>query len=72
MPRNYPYYFAWANNPKRATMIYRPCRIVATGKMGLCMIEFRDGGREIVSRRALRKMPPLGLEKTWKPSPPTA
>ena len=72
MPRTYPYYFAWSNNSKRAAMIYRPCRIMASGKMGSAMIEFRDGAREIVSRRALRKMPPLGPEESWKPSPPTA
>ena len=57
MPRTYPYFYAWANNAKRASLVYRPCRIMASGKMGSCMIEFRDGQREIVSRRALRKMP---------------
>jgi len=60
MERQYPYYFAWANNSKRIAMLYRPCRVVARGKMGSVMIEFRDGQREITSRRALRKMPPLG------------
>jgi hypothetical protein len=55
----FPYFYAWANNPKRATMARRPCRIVATGKMGSVMIEFQNGQREITSRRALRKMPPL-------------
>jgi hypothetical protein len=55
--RKYPHYYAWANNTKRCGMVYRPCRIVARGRMNSVMIEFRDGTREIVSRRALRRMP---------------
>lgn len=60
MTRIYPYFFAWANNPQRAAMVYRPCRVLASGRMGSVLVEFRDGQREIVSRRALRRMPALG------------
>lgn len=60
MTRQYPYFFAWANNAKRAAMVYRPCKVVATGAMCSACIEFKDGSREIVSRRALRWMPELG------------
>lgn len=48
--------YAWRNNEKRARLFKRPCRIVAAGKLGSVMIEFEDGGREIVSRRALRRL----------------
>ena len=50
------YRFSWGNNPKRATLKGRMCRIIATGKMRSCLVEFLDDGqREIVSRWALRK-----------------
>lgn len=50
------YRFAWGNNPKRAEMKGRICRLIAAGKMNSVMIEFLDdGSRECVSRRALRK-----------------
>lgn len=49
--------YHWANNPKRATMKGRRCRVLARGTMSSVMIEFEDGQREIVSRRALRRIP---------------
>lgn len=49
------YVFAWGNNPKRKTLKGRRCRIVASGKMGSCLVEFENGQQEVVSRRALRK-----------------
>lgn len=49
------YRFAWKNNPKRATLFGRRCRLVVSGKMGSVMVEFENGQREIVSRRALRR-----------------
>ena len=52
----YTHRFAWGNNPKRATLKGRLCRIIAAGKKNSVMIEFADGQREIVSRRALRKV----------------
>ena len=51
----YTHRFAWGNNPKRATLKGRLCRILATGKKNSVMVEFEGGQREIVSRRALRK-----------------
>jgi len=51
----YPYYFAWGNNEKRAKMKDRPCKVTARGKMNSCEIEFEDGQKEIVSRNSLRK-----------------
>ena len=50
------YRYSWGNNPKRATLKNRLCRIIAAGKKNSVMIEFADGQREIVSRRALRKV----------------
>jgi hypothetical protein len=50
------YVYAWGNNPKRATMRGRPCRLVATMALGSAYIEFLDNGqREVTSRRALRR-----------------
>lgn len=47
--------YAWGNNEKRASMKGRRCRIIeAKGSMNSCLIEFENGQREIVSRRALR------------------
>lgn len=49
--------FAWGNNDKRATLKGRPIRIVASGAKQSCLVEFLDNGqREVVSRRALRKV----------------
>ena len=50
------HYYAWRNNEKRARLYKRPCHIVASGRMGSVLIEFDDGGREVVSRRALRRL----------------
>ena len=51
------YVFAWKNNPKRAAMRGRPCRVLARGSLNSCLIEFIDTGqREIISRNALRKL----------------
>ena len=55
MKHQFKHYFSWGNNPKRATMKGRLCRITASGKMGSCEIEFENGRHEIVSRRSLRK-----------------
>lgn len=43
--------YTWGNNPKRATMKDRRCRVLARGRKNSCLIEFLDTGqREIVSR----------------------
>lgn len=54
----YPYYFAWKNNPLRATLYRRPCRVVARGGMNSVLVEFEDGRRVVTSRNALRKAKP--------------
>uniref|UniRef100_A0A6M3JU62 Uncharacterized protein n=1 Tax=viral metagenome TaxID=1070528 RepID=A0A6M3JU62_9ZZZZ len=52
----YPYYYAWGNNPKRIKMCLRPCKIIAHGKMNSRLIEFKNGQQEIVSGNSLRKI----------------
>ena len=50
------YVFCWANNPKRATLKGRVCKVLYRGKMNSALIEFIDNNqREIVSRNSLRK-----------------
>ncbi len=51
----YPYYYAWKNNEKRAALHQRACRIVERGALNSVLIEFENGQREVVSRNALRK-----------------
>jgi len=48
--------YHWGNNPKRATMKGRKCRIICAGKMNSIMIEFENGQRERVSRRSVRRI----------------
>ncbi len=51
------YRYAWGNNPKRAKMKGRICRLLTRGAMDSVMIQFLDTGkRDIVSRRALRRV----------------
>ena len=52
-----PYYYAWGNNAKRATLKGRRLRVLARGAMNSALVEFADNGqREVVSRNALRKV----------------
>ena len=51
---HFPYIFGWGNNSRRADLKGHACRIVQTGKMGSCIIEFENGERVVTSRRALR------------------
>lgn len=48
--------YRWGNNPKRATMKGRACRVIARGKMNSVLIEFGGGQREVVSRYAIRRI----------------
>ncbi len=50
--------FSWGNNPKRATLKGRLCKVVTSGAKNSCLVEFEDGQREIVSIRALRAQTP--------------
>jgi hypothetical protein len=54
----YPYFYAWRNNEKRATLYRHLCRVLARGKMNSCVIEFENGQREVISRNAIRKIAP--------------
>ena len=49
------YVYAWGNNPKRATLKGKSCRILARGTMRSVLVEFDDGEKDICSFRALRK-----------------
>ncbi len=50
------YTYFWANNPKRAKLKGRECRILATGRKNTVMIQFTDNGECVTtSFRALRK-----------------
>lgn len=49
------YRYTWANNPKRAELKGRRCRVLARGKLNSALIEFENGQREVVSRRTLRR-----------------
>ena len=51
----YLYYYAWKNNPKRATLYGRRLRILVRGKMNSVLVEFENGQREVVSGNAIRK-----------------
>ena len=48
------YIFAWGNNPKRAELKGRPCKILAQGALNSCEAIFVDTGQcEIVKHQAL-------------------
>ena len=49
------YRYAWRNNPKRATLYGRRCRLLAVGALGSALVIFENGQLEVVSRRALRR-----------------
>jgi len=49
--------FRWRNNPVRAQLYGRRCRILAVGSSKLAvLVEFEDGIRHITSRRALKRL----------------
>lgn len=50
-----PYRYAWGNNPVRAKLKGKRCRLLANGTMGSVAAEFEDGTKIVTSRRALRK-----------------
>lgn len=46
--------YRWKNNPKRAHLFGRACRILAHGSsMHSVLVEFENGERVITSRRAV-------------------
>lgn len=52
----YPYFYAWGNNEKRATLKGRRMQVIARGAMNSALVEFENGQREIISRNAIRKV----------------
>ena len=52
----FPYRYAWGNNPLRASLKGRRCRIFAVASRNSVGVEFEDGFRVVTSRRALRKV----------------
>lgn len=48
--------YRWRNNPKRAMLFGRTCRVLKRLSMNSVIVQFIDNGqREVVSRNALRK-----------------
>ena len=50
------YIYRWGNNPVRARLKGRHCRVLARGALNSALVEFEDGVRHIVSRNALRRV----------------
>jgi hypothetical protein len=49
------YTFVWGNNPRRAELRGRRCRVLARGRMGTVLVEFLDTGERVTtSHRAIR------------------
>lgn len=43
--------YRWGNNPRRAELKGRRCRIIARGRMNSILIEFADNGERVVTSR---------------------
>jgi hypothetical protein len=51
------YVYLWGNNPRRAQLRGRQCRILARGRMNTVLIELVDTGERVTtSSRALRRI----------------
>lgn len=62
--------YAWKNNEKRRTLFGRACRVLYRLALGSVIIEFENGERECVSRRALRRLDKTnesGIRRNMKP-----
>ena len=51
---SYPFQYGWGNNPRRAELKGRECRVLARGTKNSVLLEFTNGERVVSSRRALR------------------
>jgi hypothetical protein len=49
------YVYRWRNNPRRAELYGRHCRILARGSMGTVLVQFENGELVTCSWRALRR-----------------
>lgn len=53
------HYYAWRTEKNRKALFGRPCRILAASGRNSLLVEFTDDGqREVVSRRAVRRILP--------------
>lgn len=53
----FPYYFAWKNGEKWATLYQRRFRVIARSpRLNQALVEFEGGQREVISRQAIRKV----------------
>ena len=50
------YVYTWGNNPKRATLKGRRCKVLQRLALNSCVVEFENGQREVISRNALRRI----------------
>ena len=51
------YEYRWGNNPVRAKLKGRRCKVIARGKMRTCTVKFLDTGEVVsTSQRALRNV----------------
>ena len=57
---DFPMVYAWRNNPVRAALYGRRCRVVCSGRMYSSLIEFEDGSQVVTSRRAVRRPKGVG------------
>ena len=48
--------YHWGNNPVRAKLKGRKCRIIDTGAKGSTLYEFENGDQVVSSRRAVRRI----------------
>ncbi len=53
---SYQYIYIWRNNPKRATLHGRRCRLLVRGIANSALVEFENEQREVISRNAIRKV----------------
>lgn len=47
--------YLWGNNPVRAKLKGRRCRVLARGRMNSILVEFEDGYKTVTSRWAVRE-----------------
>ena len=61
MTHDFPYVYVWGNNPVRARLRGRACRVlIRSRRFNSCLIEFEDGTRVVGSRHAVRRRGPEG------------
>jgi len=64
------YTYRWKNNPRRAELFGRQCKILTRGGMGTVLVEFENGERVTTAGRALKRIEvpnpsPRGRSLIW-------